>query len=253
MLNRTGILTVLDRGITINWDDGPTLHRITAQVRYHTATLATTQLLRVHALQRYSDDPLVFAAEDSIKAAWMWRDARMVDSEAIAYWTTQLSVTNQTDEDIYLDTMDVIRIDSAYSGQFNIGAPTGLWQCAVESAADLKWEAWSETTSSAGGFTRQRVLLVQPTVSNRSRPPVVLVKALDSPQGGATAHPTEIKLEINGERFERMVACTRTDGTLLSPGATLFSAQFQVASGDSPAELLQLSPPEDKQNDQPGQ
>lgn len=246
MLNSSGILTVLDRGITINWDDGPTLHRITAQVRYHTATLATTQLLRVHATQRFSDDPLIFTAEGSIKAAWMWRDTHMADSEAIVYWTAQLAVTNQTDEDIYLDTLDVVRIDSAYSGQFNIGAPTGLWQCAVESDAGLKWEAWSETASSAGGFNRQRVLLVQPTLSNRSRPPVVLVKVLDPPQDSETAHPTEINLEINGERFERMVACTRTDGTLLSPGATLFSARFQIASGDSPDELRQLGAPADQ-------
>ena len=246
MLNSTGILTVLDRGITINWDDGPTLHRITAQVRYHTATLATTQLLRVNATQRYSDDPLVFTAEESIAAAWIWRDEHLVDSDAIAYWTTQLSVTNRTDEDVFLDTLDVMRIDSAYSGQFNIGAPTGLWQCTVESDESLKWEAWSASTSSAGGFTRQRELLVQPSMSNRSRPPAVLVRALESNPNSADAVPTEIKLEFNGERFERMVACMRMDGTLLSPGATLLSAVFQIASGDSPDELRQLGAPADE-------
>ncbi len=241
MLNTTGILTVLDRGVTINWDDGPTLHRITAQVRYHTAAHATPQLMRVLALQRASDDPLIFSAEDRIKADWIWREEYAPGSEDVVFWTARMAVTNQTTEDIFLDALEVLRIDSAYSGQFNVGAPTGLWRCAVEGSAGLSWESWPGTTPSAGGFTRQRLLLVQPSVSNRSRPPAVLIRSLTSDPDSQNAAATEIKLELSGERFERLVVRTRTDGVLLRAGATLFSTPFQIASGDDPAELLRIA------------
>jgi hypothetical protein len=251
MLNTTGVLAVLDRGLTLNWEDGPTLHRMTAQVRYHTASAATVQLLRVLATQRQEDNPdqpFTFAHEDgTIRVVWTWQahgeaaadiEAAHTADRSPYGWTAQLSVTNKSDEDILLDTLDVIRIDAAYSGQFNLGAPPGLWQCARESSRNkFTWEAWPASTagSSAGGFTRSDELLVQPSVSNRSRPPAVLIRVVLP-----SDLPAEIKLDMNGERFERMVARNRADGALLKPGDTLTSATFALASGDDAMELRKL-------------
>jgi hypothetical protein len=45
---------------------------------------------------------------------------------------------------------------------------------------------------------------------------------------------------MNGERFQRAVARSRVDRTLLAPGDTLTSAAFALASGDDAAELRRL-------------
>ncbi|MCL5995867.1 MAG: hypothetical protein M1546_07405 [Chloroflexi bacterium] len=248
MLNTTGVLTVLDRGLTLNWEDGPTLHRMTAQVRYHTASSAAVQLVRIHATNRQEDNPFVFMdADGAIQTEWAWRehafmppssgneDAAGAEEKACA-WSAQLAVTNHSDEPIYLDTLDAIRIDSAYSGQFNLGAPPGLWRCArTHTQGKIAWEAWSTTTTNTGGFTRSTELLVQPTVSNRSYPPAVLIRA-----EAGSGHPTEIKLEVNGERFERLVARDRANGIALAPGDTLASVMFVIASGNDAGELRRL-------------
>ncbi len=272
MLNRTGVLAVLDHGITLNWEDGPTLHRMTAQVRYHTDASATQQLVRVFATQHVGGEEtedsegaglagLTFMQEDVLRVTWNWLELSLASeaegaAEAADYWAAQLSVINGAEEAVYLDSLDVIHIDSAYSGQFNLGAPPGLWRCARERDAptgdigtvdELTWEAWSESTSSAGGFSRTGELLVQPTLSNRSRPPAVVISELaaegGSAEGGAATVdlPTEIKLEINGGRFERLVARQRTDGALLPPGEAVVSSRFLVASGDDAAELRRLA------------
>ena len=241
MLNTSGVLAVLDRGVTINWDDGPTLHRVTAQVRYHTASVATTQLIRFHATTRASEYPLAFVQEDRLKVTWTWLEGYDGSSEAVQ-WITQLSVTNTTEEVVYLDSMDVIRIDNAFSGQCNLGAPPGLWQCALEKNTEhIEWETWSQSTASAGGFKRNGVLLVQPVVSNRTHPPVLLIRHVPSLGSASAELPVEIKLEINGERFERLVAHNRANGTLLGPGVTMVSSQFLIASGDDATELLHLT------------
>ncbi|MCS7054635.1 MAG: hypothetical protein NZM18_00440 [Thermoflexales bacterium] len=248
MVNTNGVLAVMDHHITINWDDGPTLHRIAAQVRYHTGASATLRTLRVNASQRYSDDPLSFMTMgDGLRAAWIWQ-ARGPG------WTAQLAVTNQGEDDIYLDALDAIRIDYAFGGLFNLGAPPGLWRAlpedvrgllaapgddegtsAVRSNLAAGWEAWSPASPTATGFTRRRCLIVQPIVSNRSRPPAILVRVLDD----ASAR-TEIQLELNGERFERLSARYRTEGMLLGAGATIASPEFWVVAGDNAEELSKL-------------
>ncbi len=233
MLNENGVLTMLDRGITINWDDGPTLHKITAQVRYHTGKSATAQLLRVNATQPYSDEPLTFRQTDRVlQAIWVWHTRG-------AGWSTQLTLTNICEEDVYVDALEMLRIDSAYGGVFNLGAPPGLWRCARESEAERNgapaWEAWAETTASAGGFVRTHTLMVQPSVSNRSRPPAVLIAV----NGNTAQLPVEMRLECSGERFERLTVRSRADGTLVGAGAMLASAELWIASGDDPEELRQ--------------
>ena len=230
MLNANGILSVLDRAVTINWDDGPTLHKVTAQVRYHTPESATAQLLRVSAAHRYSDDPLTFINQDTLlRAVWCWR-------EQPPGWSAQLSIHNESESDVFVDSLEVLRIDSAYGGVFNLGAPPGLWQCSRESdPTGLDWEAWAESTYTASGFARISEMLIQPTVSNRTRPPSILFRF----HSGTVLMPAEIRLECSGERFDRLVARGRADGTLLGSKAMLASPELWLAAGDDPQEVRQ--------------
>jgi hypothetical protein len=246
MINTSGFLAVMDHGITINWDDGPTLHKLAAQVRYHTAESATSRTLRVPASQRYSDDPLSFMAlGDGLRASWVWQ-------ERGPGWTAQLAVQNDGEDDLFLDALDVIRVDPAFGGLFNIGAPPGLWQVRPEEdvrgllaapqheeqgGVDAEPETWSPATATAKGFTRRRELIVQPSASNRSRPPAVMIRALGSPLHDA---PTEIQIEATGEKFERLTARVKTDGLMLASGVSVASPEFWIVVGDDAAELRAL-------------
>ena len=284
MLNRTGVLAVMDHGVTLNWEDGPTLHRMTAQVRYHTATSATQQLMRVQATQPY--DELTFVEQDVVRAAWSWQELNLQADEmgSVDYWVAQLDVTNTSDETVYLDTLDVISIESAYSGQLNLGASPGQWRCARETPDhEITWQALSDSTLSNGEFADESELLLQPSLSNRSKPPALLIRVLRERSsrgvaGQSEAHtsnpredtdpqpsrgllpqseehtdipredialqpnlPTEIKLEISGGRFARLVARLHADGYALAAGDTLTSARFLVISGDDAGELRTLA------------
>jgi hypothetical protein len=240
MINTTGFMAVMDHGITINWDDGPTLHKIAAQVRYHTGENTSSATLRLTASQRYSDDPLTFMVMGGgLRATWVWQ-------ERSPGWTVQLAVQNDGEEDVYIDSLDVIRIDTAFGGLFNIGAPTGLWQAASESAgllaapadatSESQYESWSAGSTTANGFTRNREFIVQPSASNRSRPPALMIRALDASAGMTT----EIIVEMNGERFERAVARARTDGMLIANGVIIASPEFWIVAGDDVDELRRL-------------
>lgn len=245
MLNTHVAMALLDRGVTLNWDDGATLHKITAQARYHTQHSASIQTLRIGAQQKVSDEPLTLTASDSaLEAFWTW-------TERAPGWSAALVVRNKSESDLFIDALEVLRVDSAFGGVFGLGAPTGLWRCAIE-AEPLGWEAWSDSAGSAGGFARQGVLVVQPSMSNRSEPPALMIRALGatvSPydQTGlavaapASGIPTEVRLEVTGERFERFTARARADGLLLAPGVSLASPEFWIAAGDDAAELLALT------------
>ena len=249
MLNRSGVLSVMDRGVTLNWDDGATLHRMTAQVHYHTDYTPTPQVVIVQAAQPKEDEPLSFVEEDVVRATWDWQGMSLDPANAGAtdYWTLQLTVANSSEDDVYIDTLDVLLIDSHHSGQFNLGAPPGLWRCARQNPdGTLAWEPWSETVAGAGGFSRTHELLVQPTFSNRSWPPAVIIRAYPvTPEGDPAAEvpsqPTELKLAINGERFDHLVARTNAGGTRLQKDETLISPRFLVASGDDAVELQRLA------------
>ncbi|NJM40635.1 MAG: hypothetical protein HC853_07640, partial [Anaerolineae bacterium] len=224
MLNLNGVLAVLDHHLAINWDDGPTLLKMGAQVRYHTSESATSKVLRVNASQRYSDEPLSFgSANADIRAMWVWQ-------ERANGWTAQLSVKNESGggvdgddgDDLYLDALEIIRIDSGFGGVFSLGAPTGLWQCSVENlllgsgdgsqvSGTFQWDSWSLNTSTASGFTRSKEMVIQPSASNRSHPPALLFRVL----GGADGPATELNLELTGEKFERFTARLRCEGMLI--------------------------------------
>lgn len=242
MLNKNGILAVLDRGITINWDDGPTLHRITAQVRFHTAASTTSQLMRLTAAHRQDDDTFVFMHDEQLEARWSWREMSLPDDqpELISYWVAQLAVTNHSNNDYFVEMMEVIRVDSAFHGQFNLGAPPGLWQCANDSVrGKLTCESWSSSGTGVQGFERGAELLVQPAMSNRSRPPALLIRAVDAPDRASpfTADTAEMLLELSGERFERLSAYNKAEGAIVRAGSTVTSGAFIIASGDDAAEL----------------
>lgn len=247
MINTSGFLAVLDHHITINWEDGPTLHRIAAQVRYRVAGNDTVRTLRMNASQRYSDEPLSFMVmSDGLRASWVWQ-------ERGPGWTAMLAVQNDGEEDVLLEALDVIRVDSAFGALFNIGAPPGLWLVspeddvrgllpaapaggATESAA-LDAEAWAHGTPTADGFMRRRALIVQPSVSNRSRPPAVMLRAL----GASPAElPTEILLQVNGERFGRLVARVNARGLAIASGVAIASPEFWIVAGDDAQELRGL-------------
>lgn len=245
MINTTGFMAVMDHGITINWDDGPTLHKIVAQVRYHTGANTSSATLRITASQRYSDDPLTFMAMGGrLRATWVWQ-------ERSPGWTAQLAVQNDGEEDVYIDSLDVLRIDSAFGGLFNIGAPPGLWQVASETQGLLPapadapsaqnttdYESWSAGSTTAAGFTRNREFIVQPSASNRSRPPALMIRALDASAGMTT----EMVVEVNGERFERAFARARADGMLIANGVIVASPEFWIVAGDDVEELRRLEP-----------
>lgn len=250
MLNATGALAVLDRAITLNWEDGATLHRITAQVRYHTPNSASTQILRVSAGKRLSEDPLTLMSADAfLQATWAWQSVELLGAPL---WKVSLDVRNQSDQDVYLDSLDVVRVDAAFGGMFNLGAPPGLWRCARENALSVFWDNWGDGTNSANGFARFNKMLVQPGASNRSTPPAVLIASLTqtpsapAPTTGmelaapALEMRTEIVAEMTGEKFERLYARVRTDGALLGAGATLAAPVFLIVSGNDAAELWAL-------------
>lgn len=248
MLNTQGAMAVLDRAVTVNWSDGPTLHKITAQVRYHTANTATIQVLRIGAQQKVADDPLtLFAADSAIEAHWRW-------TERGPGWRVQVVVRNRSDSDLFLDALDALRIDAAFGGLFNLGAPPGLWRCATADDPTV-WETWSDSAATAGGFVRSSGMVIQPSASNRSKPPAFAVRALspdfDTPEmpadeaGSAELPPAadmiaEFRLDFSGERFERFTARARAEGLRLGPGVAVASPEFILAAGDDAAELLSL-------------
>lgn len=237
MLNVTGVLAVLDRGITINWDDGPTLHRITALVRYHTAADTTIQSVRLYAALKLTEDPLAFVQEGELKITWTWLEGSTVDDSDTSFWSVQLAVTNQSEDEVFLDAMDAIRIETALAGQFNLGASPGLWRCVREGAGDLiDWES-----SADFGYRRESCLIVLPVRSNRTHPPALLVRVDDDQQTESGRLPVEIQLDLSGEHFVRLIAGNRADAAHLAPGVTIVSSRFIIASGDDALELKHLS------------
>ena len=228
MINTDGACAVLDHNITLNWANGPTLHKIGAQVRYHTPNSATSQTLRVNATHRASDEPDVYiSANADVQAAWTWR-------ELGPGWCVSLAAKNISDEDVYIDALELLRVDPAFGGVFSLGAPTGLWQCAraeLSIAGMVEWELWSPAL---GNFTRARQMLIQPAASNRLTPPALLFSA---PR--ATEPAIDLELVLTGERFERFVAASRTDGMLLAPEVTVSTSEVAIVAGDAAFELLE--------------
>ncbi|HEY3288831.1 MAG TPA: hypothetical protein VGK87_01760 [Anaerolineae bacterium] len=238
MLNVTGVLAVLDRGITINWDDGPTLHRITALVSYHTAEDTTIQNVRLYATMKLSEEPLAFVNEGDLKITWTWLEGNTDNGADPVFWLVQLAVTNQSDDEVYLDSLDVIRIDAELGGQFNLGASPDLWRCLREHNGDnADWESSADT-----GYLREQYLIVQPVTSNRTHPPALLVRVDADQQSDNGQLPVELQLDFSGAHFTLLAARNRAGSAHLAPGVTVVSSRFVIASGDDALELKRLQP-----------
>jgi hypothetical protein len=79
-------------------------------------------------------------------------------------------------------------------------------------------------------------MVIQPSASNRSSPPALLFRVLGLGDGA----PTEINLELTGEKFERFTARLRAEGMLIGSGVTLPSPEIFVVAGDDVGELKRL-------------
>jgi hypothetical protein len=226
MINPTGVLAAMDHGVTINWDDGATLHKILAQVRYRVRVDGAVQTLRVNASSRSSDEPLCFvSANEELRASWTWQ-------EHGPGFTAHLSVANESEDDVWLDALEVIRIDAAFGGLFNLGAPTGLWQIASGASNKIEWQQGSPATPN--GFKFDKQMLIQPVASNRSSPPAVCIRKIEPPFGATTV----LQLEIDQEKFLRFTAGVSGEAILLGAGVTIASPEFLIVSGDDSSELV---------------
>lgn len=225
MLNRAGTLTPGERGVTLSWEDGPRLARIGAQARYHTPHAASVQTLRISVT-----DPRT-VRDSTLEARWVWRAED-------AGWRVHLEVHNVGDAPIFLDALEPLRIDSAFGGALNLGAPSGLWRCA---RGDGAWECWSDNAAATGGFSRSGRMLMQPAASNRSHPPALLfVTHTSGGVGAPESSSCDFRVDLSGERFERFTALTRVDGLPLAPGEAACSPSVCLVVGDDAAELLNL-------------
>lgn len=231
MLNHTGALAVLDHHIGLNWDDGATLMRVGAQVRYRYGAFATVQTLRVTASARCSDEPLGFEARNGdVHATWVW-------TELAPGFVAQLSIVNEGDDEVLLEGVDVLRIDAAFGGLFNVGAPPGLWRAAQPGRGVLKWEQW--TPDPAASFQRMGELLMQPSASNRLAPPALLFRGLSN-HAEELALPLRFELSAANGKFERFAATCVMDERPLAPGVTLVSPEVWVVAGDDARELRKI-------------
>ena len=238
MINTSGFLSVIDHGITVHWEDGPTLHKMVAQVRYRLSVDEDSPVenLRVGASQRCADwdadaeeAQCFMAANADINAQWLWRKVG-------AGWTAMLVIRNSGEGDIFVDGLDIILIDAQRNGLFRLGATPDMWQ--IHHAT--------------------QELIVQPERVDHRHPPAVMFRALSDTavltimdEATDSDAPTEIanatvamKMMIHEDRFAKFDVIAEAIGTVLSPQAEIQSCKVWVVAGDDVAELRQLTPPE---------
>jgi hypothetical protein len=227
MINLNGVLAVLDRHITLNWDDGPTLMRISAQVRYQHASATAgdgdqTRTLSVTASSRCSDEPLCFnatSADGALSATWTWLD----DPPGFA---CSLVLSNSGDDDLRVIAVDVLRIDAKSGGILALGAPASDWRIGIP--GDLT--APQPTTALIRADPRPSHVLLQPAQSDRSRPPALCISAASA----------QFALQTDAGRFTSLVATIAFEGQLLAPGIALSTPDVRIFAGDDGQELLAL-------------
>jgi hypothetical protein len=224
MLNHNGMLAVLDRHITLNWDDGPTLMRIGAEVRYQVAGIDDDddpqRTLMINASSRCGDDPPCFNAfneDDGITATWTWVDG-------VPTFSSQLTIGNIGDDDLRLTCVALVAIDGARNGVFNLGAPPSLWSTLSDDA-----QASSQALAAPDG---SRTFVVYCDASTRSRP-TALAFAVRGDTLGA-----RFELRTAQDRFQALrVAIDFSPARLLGAGATMALPEVLITSGDDPREL----------------
>jgi hypothetical protein len=226
MLNPNGVLAVLDRHITLNWDDGPTLMRIGAAIRYRVARSDSPdhddepRTLSINASSRCGDDPPCFNAfneRDGISATWTW-------TETPPGYAAQLGISNIGENDLELLGIDLLSIDGARGGVFNLGAPAANW-------STISDDAESSTALQTSGGRRELVVLA--TETTRSRPTAL---AFVVP---ADAFNARFALDRQDGRFHTLQVSILFDAPrLLGEGAVIALPEVRIASGDDARELL---------------
>lgn len=73
----------------------------------------------------------LISADPLLQATWRWQFVELLGAPL---WQVSLDVLNRSEESVYLDSMDVLRVEHDVGGMFNLGAPPGLWRCARENA-----------------------------------------------------------------------------------------------------------------------
>jgi hypothetical protein len=226
MVNTQGVMAVLDHHIGINWDDGPTLLRIGAQVRYRFGAFGGLNTLRVNASARSSDEPLCFETHNhDIRATWTWRE--LSDG-----FSAQLSVSNAGDEPLLLEAVDILRIDAVFGGQLNLGAPATLWRIARAGKGMPRWEV---LRSGETNFNSPGGALIQPVASNRSAPPCLHLRRLPG-EGPAVL----ISVVTQQESFQCFTAGCMLNNQPLAAGVAQSFPEVWIVCGDDARELAGL-------------
>ncbi len=219
MINTSGFLSVIDHGMTLHWEDGPTLHKMVAQVRYRMAEDAQSPLetLRVGTSQRCAEwdeeaegVQCFVAANSAVSAQWLWR-------EAGAGWAIKLNVRNIGEDTLFVDGLDLILIDAQRNGLFRLGTSPDLWQ--MHTAAGL--------------------LIVQPAkaaTARDSNPPAVMFRAM-------TPQPVALQMKIIETQFIAFTASQEPKTHSLAANETLTTDELWVAAGNDIEELQQLAWP----------
>jgi hypothetical protein len=228
MLNPNGVLAVLDRHITLNWDDGPTLMRIGAAIHYRVEAGAghepddangEPRTLLINASSRCGDDPPCFNAfneRDGISATWTW-------TELPPGYAAQLTISNIGEADLRLVAIDLLSIDGARGGVFNLGAPASTWTTISDA---------SETATALQTRDGKREFVVLANETTRSRPTAIAF-AVPAETFGA-----QFSLDHADARFQAFRVRVRFDEPrLLGEGALIALPEVRIASGDDAREL----------------
>jgi alpha-galactosidase len=226
-------------GATLSWPNGPTLHGVTAGVRYRVEGEART----LHLAR-----PDRAATADDLQATWRWELA----GDGAEIW---LEVVNLGSADRLLDVLDVFAVRAADEGACELGSPPAQW-----SFYQNGWQSWTPTFArhlgdslytDPGTPAYRRMHLPHWDLSRGDAPSsewVTVIKA-QSPTSKVQAlllgfvttadQLAEIRLDLDGKDFAALVARCYLDNITLRPGETLRSERLWVRAGPDPVALLE--------------
>jgi hypothetical protein len=226
VINETGLLAVLDHHIALNWDDGPTLMRIAASVDYLPAAFSSNKTLTVNANFRVSDEPLCLQnMADGLRSTWTWR-------EAAPGFACGISIANEGDDTVYLNRVDLMRIDARQGGQLNLGAPASLWRVSSAETRNPEWQV----IDAIDGSGIDAACVLQPVASSRSTPPCLYFRRLDG-DGPAM----RFRFALDGDKLGRFAASCEFASQPLAPGISIALPEVFIASGPSAEALIAIS------------
>ncbi len=193
---------------------------------------------------RAQDNHVTLACSDSaVELEWH----ALVGDEAYAW----LEIVNRRREPIHVDELRVLSLDAARGAQVNLGAPPSAWRFFQNG-----WQSWSATFARdccngvhTDPATEEYRVKHQPhaipttpkTLSSEwvtvltAAPDVIASEAMTSSLllGFVTTADqlSEIRLQLDGDRFHRLDAIAYADGVRVEPGEKLASEKLLMASG----------------------